>query len=215
MKDKQFVYIYNDVSYPVIVTKKRIKNIIYHYKNGAFYISIPWFAFKNDIIKGLEKFGPKLIEGNKKRNKNIAYCEEYIYLLGQKYDIKNTNHLTFFQEEIEFTDLDDLLRKIKRWFLKYITDRTRYYESIMNLPSYRIKVKDMSSRYGSNSKHTKTIAFASSLLHYHPDIIDSVIVHELAHDVVYNHSKDFYNLVYQYCPNYKLCHKKLRKGEFQ
>ena len=42
-----------------------------------------------------------------------------------------------------------------------------------------------------------------------------VCVHELAHILVYDHSKEFYDVVYKYYPNYKECHTKLRKGEFK
>jgi predicted metal-dependent hydrolase len=52
-------------------------------------------------------------------------------------------------------------------------------------------------------------------MHYRQEIIDSVVVPELAHEVVYNHSDDFYRLVKQYYPQYDECHAKLKKGEFQ
>ena len=79
---------------------------------------------------------------------------------------------------------------------------------------YKVRVQKMRSRFGSNSKHTKTLNFSTILLHYSLAIIDSVVVHELAHCFVYNHSKDFYNVVYKYCPNYKLVQAKLKKGIF-
>ena len=84
----------------------------------------------------------------------------------------------------------------------------------MTLPLYKVTLKDMRTRFGSNSKHTKTLHFAYVLIHYSFDIIDSVIVHELAHILVYDHSKKFYDVVYKYCPDYDIYRKKLIKGEF-
>ena len=215
MKDKQFIYEYNGVNYPVIVTRKRVKNIIYRFKDDTFYISVPWFAFQNDVIKGLDRFAPRLINGSKKRKDNPPIGEDYIYILGERYPLQEQGIISFEDQEISYGNKDELLIKLKKWFLNYVIIRNREFEMAMNLPKYRVKVRDMTSRYGSNSKHTKSITFATLLLHYSKEIIDSVIVHELAHDVVYNHSGKFYNLVYQYCPNYDDCHKKLRKGEFK
>ena len=96
-----------------------------------------------------------------------------------------------------------------------VTKRVRYYEKVMNLPSYRVTIRKMTSRYGSNSKQSKHLTFAFQLIHYSTPILDSVIVHELAHIKVYNHSKAFYDVVYKYCPDYDALHNKLRKGEFK
>ena len=39
----------------------------------------------------------------------------------------------------------------------------------------------MYTRYGSNSIGKKSITYSTILMHYSPDVIDSVIVHEIAH----------------------------------
>ena len=43
------------------------------------------------------------------------------------------------------------------------------------------------------------------------DKIDAIIVHELCHIIHPNHSKDFYNLVRKYIPNYDEINNGLRK----
>ena len=96
-----------------------------------------------------------------------------------------------------------------------MTKRTRYYEKVMDIEKpYKVRVKNMSSRYGSNSSQTHAVSYAMILMHYTVDVIDSVVVHELAHDKVKNHSKKFYDVVYKYCPNYKVLDRRLRKGIF-
>ena len=59
------------------------------------------------------------------------------------------------------------------------------------------------------------ITFSLELIHFSPEIIDSVIIHELAHDFYRDHSIRFYNVVYQYCPNYDSLRNKMVKGEFK
>ena len=213
MPIKEFTYEYNGNVYPVVVTRKRMKNITYRFKDGAFHISAPWFATKATFIDGLNKFAAKLVSYEKKKPEGKG--NNYIFLLGDRYDIGPMGVLSFANTTIVYSSPDDLDKKLKKWFLKFITLRVRHYQEMMGLEEYKVRVQQMSSRYGSNSKHTKTLNFALLLMHYSMPIIDSVIVHELAHEVVYNHSQDFYNLIYQYYPQYDICHQKLRKGEFK
>ena len=213
MRIKEFEYQHDGNTYPVVVTRKRMKSIRYRYKEGTFYISAPWYALKSDLRRGLDKFFDKLIKSDKKA---LARGEDYIYLLGERISLDESNQLSIPDGTIiAYKDEMDMDKKLKKWFLKLIKERVNYYQSLMNVESYSVHVKKMSTRFGSNSKHTKSLNFALILMHYSIDIIDSVVVHELAHIVVYDHSKAFYDVVYKYCPNYDECHLKLRKGIFQ
>ena len=94
-----------------------------------------------------------------------------------------------------------------------ITELVRKNEEIMGISEpYMVKVKPTERQFGSNSKRTHTLSFQLNLIHYSKEIIESVVVHELAHDFERNHSKNFYNIVYRYCPNYRELQKKLKKG---
>lgn len=210
---KNFFYKVNDKEYEVEVIYKRIRKIYYRFKNGKFVITCSRLVSKNQLLEGLNKYGADLI---KRASKDNGIGKDYIYLFGEKYIINNSGLIRFKDyPEIKYSNHEELLKKLKPIYLDIITKRTRYYESLMGLPSYRVSVRKMTTRHGSNSKRTKHITFAMHLLHYSIDIIDSVIVHELAHILVYDHSKEFYDVVYKYYPNYKECHTKLRKGEFK
>ena len=94
-----------------------------------------------------------------------------------------------------------------------ITELVRKYERIMGIfEPYKVKIRDTKRQYGSNSKRTHTLSFQTTLLHYSNEIIETVVVHELAHDFERNHSKNFYNIVYSFAPNYKQLQNKLKKG---
>ena len=77
---------------------------------------------------------------------------------------------------------------------------------------YKVKIKKMRTRLGSNSSKTHTIYYADHLFYYSVDILDSLVVHELAHEFVKDHSENFYKVVFKYCPNYKSVNNKLKKG---
>lgn len=208
-----FFYKVNDKDYEVVITHKRIKNIHYRYKDGKFYVSCNPITLKRTVVGGLDKFAAKLIE---KGDKSKAIGDDYIYLFGDKFEIAKSGMIRIEgYPQINYKNQEELLKKLKKIFQDIVTKRVRYYENIMNLPSYRVTIRNMSSRHGSNSKSSKHLTFAFHLIHYSTPILDSVIVHELAHIKVYNHSKAFYDVVYKYCPDYDRLHTKLRKGEFK
>lgn len=215
MRSKTLIYRHNDKDYTVIITYKKMKYIRYTYKDGVFKVSAPIvFTNEKDIFKGLDKYADRLIKADVR---TFAKGDDYFYLLGVKLPLKNEGKIDFTNgESIEYKSQEDLDKKLKKWFLNYITLRHRYYEKVMEIKKpYKVKVRKMTTRYGSNSSASRSVTYSMVLIHYTSDVIDSVIVHELAHDKVRNHSKKFYDVVYKYCPNYKELHRRLRKGEFQ
>jgi predicted metal-dependent hydrolase len=71
----------------------------------------------------------------------------------------------------------------------------------------KLTLKLTKTRWGSCDKRKGIIMLSLKLLLVEPELLDYVIVHELAHLRHANHSKNFWKLVAQKCPN----HKKLRK----
>ena len=63
--------------------------------------------------------------------------------------------------------------------------RHRYYEKIIGVKKpYKVKIRKMTTRYGSNSLTTHSITYSLVLVHYSIDVVDSIIIHELAHAFV-------------------------------
>ena len=214
MANNEFIYIYKGIEYPVIVTRKRMRSIRYTYKDGVFKVSAPYmFVTQAKIVQGLDKFADTLIKADAR---SIASGSDFIYILGTRVPLQESGEIKFTDGSvIQYKDRADLDKKLKKWFLPYITNRVRYYEQVMEIKKpYSVHVRKMTTRYGSNSSQTHSLSFSMILLHYSREVIDSVIVHELAHDKVRDHSKKFYDVVYKYCPDYKALHKRLRKGEF-
>lgn len=209
--DKSFVYYHNNQEYVVNITYKRIKNIHYRFKDGAFEVSCPRLVTIGKIKSGLDRFAESLI---KRSTKKAPEGDNYIYLLGNKITLTYPGCLFFLNERIAYETKEQLHRKLKKVFLSYLINRTREYEKIMKAPSYQIKIRDMKTRYGSNNRPKKVITYAFMLIYHPQDVIDSVVVHELTHCFVYDHSDKFYRLLYKYCPNYDILRKRLIKAVF-
>ena len=203
MKISEFIYKYKDKDIPVHVRYSRQRNIYYRYRKDGFHVSAPYLTGQKTIFKGLDKFADKLIIQFEKMNSNYSFDYDFVYLLGEQVSLKSLN--------IEnMQDLHDFLQKNAEIYIK---DIVRKNEEIMGiLEPYKIKIKPTERQFGSNSKRTHTLSFQIDLIHYSKEIIESVVVHELAHDFERNHGKNFYNIIYKYCPNYKELQKKLKKG---
>ena len=193
------------VTYEIRIIYKRVKNIHFRFKDNAFEVTCHYFTKLQIIRDFLEKRGASLI---KKNTVNSPLTENAIYIFGQEYQLNSP--ILLEDKELIFTDNDDLKNQLKNILKDYIEERSIYYFELMGITtSYKVSIKENSHVLGSNSKHTKTLSFTSKLIHFSKEIIDSVIVHECAHCFAFNHSKDFYDIVYKYFPNYNLCRKKL------
>lgn len=91
----------------------------------------------------------------------------------------------------------------------YLGERTLHWSACMKTGFGKITIRGQKSRWGSCS-HANNLNFNWRLMLVPLAVIDYVIIHELAHTVHHNHSRQFYALVEQFCPNYKALRKILR-----
>lgn len=73
----------------------------------------------------------------------------------------------------------------------------------------QIKIRRMTSRWGSCQPTRGIITLNSRLIEAPRSCIEYVVLHEFAHFIHPNHSKDFWNLVAHFMPDYKKRKKEL------
>ena len=95
----------------------------------------------------------------------------------------------------------------------YIIPRVEYFSEIMDLKYQEIKFRKMKGRWGSCSSK-RVLTFNTELIKTKKELIDYVVVHELAHLKHMNHSKEFHALVQKYLPNSKQYRQELKKTKF-
>ena len=91
-----------------------------------------------------------------------------------------------------------------------LQNKVPYWSKITAIPYKQFKVNDATSKYGSCIPSKKLLHFSSRLIMLPEDKVDAIVVHELCHMVHPNHSKNFYNLVRKYIPNYDEINKWLK-----
>lgn len=210
--ENSFIYLFEGKSYQVVVKYKKIKNIHYRFNGVNFLISCPKRTSLMTLKSGLDKFAKKLID---RCSKFALETEDYIYIFAEKYELTYPGTIVLRDTVIHYKTNKDFHNKLRGWFLNYLKEQTKKEALRMNAPCYEVKVRKMSTRYGTNNKNKKTITYSYSLIHYDEAIIDSVIIHELSHCFVYNHSNKFYDVLYKYCPKYNEYRRKLLKMELK
>ncbi len=75
----------------------------------------------------------------------------------------------------------------------------------------RILIRNQRSRWGSCA-HDGTLRFNWRMMMLDPSLVEYIVVHELAHLSVMNHSADFWNLVVQVLPDAQQRRRRLREA---
>ena len=89
--------------------------------------------------------------------------------------------------------------------------KTEYYARIMNVSYGRITIREQKTRWGSCSSKGN-LNFNWRLILAPEEVLNYVVVHELAHRKEMNHSKAFYAIVESVLPDYRQSRKWLREN---
>lgn len=80
-----------------------------------------------------------------------------------------------------------------------------------SVPLARVTIKNMKSRWGSCKASDGKISINLRLVHFPPECLESVFYHEYVHFLCQDHSARFYDLLYQFYPDYDSVQRPLKK----
>ncbi len=152
-------------------------------------------------------------------NQSIAHGTQVLYQ-GQPYTLiikyahKSAVTLTSNQIILEFptvhtTDMSrDITTALKGWYLdsanSLLAAKTAEWAARIEVTPIRIKLRDQKTRWGSCSS-SGSINYNWRIVMAPPEVLDYLIIHELCHLRMPNHSQKFWQLVGQFSPNFKKC----------
>ncbi len=200
--------------------RKNIKNLIIKISSkNTIDVSIPLKANDEMIEKflsiNIDKF--KNYVDKKKENISVNEKEKWFYIFGEKtyFDLDVKNNKIIINDKKYSINKKSISEVINTWRKKqlqiYLLINQLHYQKIMNIDSHIVKVRDKTTAWATNHINKKIIYYSTNLSSFSKEIIDYVIVHELAHNKYANHSKEFWKFVEKYDSDYRKKRLKLKK----
>ena len=150
----------------------------------------------------------------KKVKEKIKFNSEFYYL-GKKYDIIYTEFCDFkLGENKVFIKRDfDLDKWKKKQALGIFSEHLEmcYNNFKRSIPHPKLRLRKMTTRWGVCNVKTHVITLNTELITKDIGCLDYVIYHELSHLIEANHSKKFWAIVEENCPDYKKWRKLTNK----
>lgn len=202
-----FDYKLDGENYIVEVVKKNNKNTYIKVKEDlTIYVTTNYFVTKRyvkNVLDNNDEFLRKAI----KKVKNRIQKDNDFYYLGKKYDIIYTdfNRVEVDGDKIYSKNENSLNKWLKGQMVLVFTERLKYNYNLFSekIPFPKLKIRSMKTRWGVCNKRDNSVTLNSKLIKYSLNEIDYVIIHELSHFVHFDHSRDFWNTVEKYMPDYK------------
>jgi|GEM_PF-187764 len=199
-------------------------------EDGSILVSGPFHTPNHIIYSLLDKLIEKLeskVDLDKAKKTNFQNGDT-IYILGQAFmvkihttkgkeyvsldkenylfnvHVKDVNNQTSIDKQVDLY-IGNAAKKILRERFNVVVESFHHIDFMPIL-----KIRRMKTKYGVCYYKRNEVALSTLLMHYDAECIDYVIIHELSHFIVPNHSKKFYHLIEQYMPHYKNAERKLK-----
>ena len=211
------------------LVRSKIKNMYILIRNGKVIVKAPNNISENrikDFINSKEDWiNKKLKEFEKKSFKEKSYVSGEVFkVLGNDYilnieygnfekasvNMDNGYINIFVSENYETEKIKELIEKMYYKVALMIVDKSvNMWKNILKIAPDVVVIKKLKTAWGKcNSKRKITIN--PDLMKYDQRVIDYVVLHEFCHLRYMNHSKDFWNMVGKFMPDYKDLKKELK-----
>ncbi len=138
------------------------------------------------------------------RNQLLLFGNRYNYFYDTSFPQKviiNHEHRTITAKR-DLTDPEIQEKWYRNIAKKYLTRRTEQLSKKLNFSYNKLYIREERNKWG-NCSTEKNISLNWKLIKAPEFVIDYIIIHELLHTVVMNHTKKFWTLLKSYYPEYK------------
>lgn len=146
--------------------------------------------------------------------KQEAWLKKTLLAMQEKHSLLCTNLEKYKNKILVFDETknanDYTLTELKKILKTYLERKLPLIAQKMQTSYTGFSVRNNAKVLGSCSYHNR-LSFALLLVCTQKEAIDYVIIHELAHTIHKNHSKNFWRCVQTFCPNYRALRDHLKQ----
>ena len=207
------------------LTRSKRKTLGLYIRGGVLEVRAPLKMPKHEIEKFIatkekwitDKLAHSQEQARSREKFQLDYGDMVLYL-GKKYPIvsKAGNRVGFedcfyMPPNLSSVEIKSACVQIYRMLTKRdVTIRVLEFSKQMAVTATSVKINSAKTRWGSCSSR-KSLNFSWRLIMADSDVVDYVVVHELAHLMEMNHSQKFWTIVENVLPDYR--HRKQRLRE--
>ncbi len=221
-----------EVVYRVIRSRNRRKTLVLQIeRNGSVTMRVPYSAAQSEITSFFNQKLPwlrKKVHEVKEMNNKSERCRKFVNgemfpYLGENYPLEIRSHMNAKSKLIlshgGFLLGSDHIDRARDLFVEWykcraaeiFTERVRFYSKRLSLYPLDVRISSARTRYGSCTSDNK-LFFSFRLVMAPYSKIDYVIVHELAHIKIKDHSPKFWLYMQEVMPDYKAHRAWLREN---
>ena len=217
------------IRFEVEIIHKRIKNLYLRLNDNKIIATAPYYMSDYEIYRFIETKRNWIYrvydqQKYKERMTHIYRGGDYFYVFNTPYKLNRLigkKKVEIIGNEIYLTYKDDSEDSIKylysymdRYLLSKAEDYLDKHEGFLKDYGYNLrpslKARVMSSKWGVCYTRKNQIVISSYLIHYPFECLEYIMVHEMTHFLIPNHSKRFYDIVSNNMPDYKSANDKLK-----
>lgn len=198
-----------------ILIEKAVKHArIQVNENKLVRIIVPPLFSEEDIVALIQKkqkwidkhlhFFSQMSKIDLQRNQILLYGNRYSYFYDTKFQQKiivNHEHKTI-QAKRNLLDISIQEKWLKGIAKKHLTQRIEELSDKLGLHYNKLYIRNQKKKWG-NCSTEKNISLNWRLIKAPLFVIDYLIVHELVHTLVMNHTHKFWTLLKSYYPDYR------------
>ncbi len=144
-----------------------------------------------------------------------AWLKKTFLAMQEKHSLLHSRLETYQNKILVFDEVknanDYTLTDLKKILKTYLEQKLPLIAQKMQTSYTHFSIRNNAKVLGSCSYHNR-LSFALLLVCTQKEAIDYVIIHELAHTIHKNHSKNFWRCVQIFCPNYRALRNHLKQN---
>ncbi len=144
-----------------------------------------------------------------------AWLKKTLSAMQEKHSLLRSRLETYQNKILVFDEVknanDYTLTELKKILKTYLEQKLPLIAQKMQTSYTHFSIRNNAKVLGSCSYHNR-LSFALLLVCTQKEAIDYVIIHELAHTIHKNHSKNFWRCVQIFCPNYRALRERLKQN---